>query len=317
MSKPKTQKALEDRLPDSFAEPVHAFLAFLELEKGVSRHTISSYEKDLSQCAIFLEKQGLASWKNVKIEPVRLWISELSIADYKASSLARKLSALRSFAAFLVRESLREDNFMAMLSLPKKARRLPGLLSMPEVERLLEAPKPDSVIGLRDKAMLELMYSSGLRVSELCGLSVEMLDLDQGFVRVMGKGSKERVVPLGKKAILAIQAYYGQSRPLLAKPKTGSAIFLSQWGKAISRKTFWVSIKSYARQAGILKPVKPHMLRHSFASHLLANGANLRAIQEMLGHADIATSEIYTTVQAEQLLRDYSQYHPRVKGLEA
>ncbi len=312
MSKIKTQKALQDQLPACFSEPVHAFLAFLELEKGVSRHTISSYEKDLSQCCLFLEKQGLSSWQSLKIEHIRLWISELSIADYKASSLARKLSALRSLAAFLVRENLRQDNFMEMLSMPKKARRLPGLLSIQEVGRLLEAPPQDSPQGLRDKAMLELMYSSGLRVSELCELSMQMLDLDQGFVRVMGKGSKERVVPLGQKAVLAVQDYYLKARPLLAKAKSGSAVFLSQWGRTISRKTFWVSIKVYAKNAGILKVVKPHMLRHSFASHLLANGASLRAIQEMLGHADIATSEIYTSVQAQQLLEDYSKYHPRV-----
>ncbi len=159
--------------------------------------------------------------------------------------------------------------------------------------------------------MLELMYSSGLRVSELCSLAMQMLNLDEGFVRVFGKGSKERAVPLGQKAIAALQDYYLEARPLLAKAKSGSFVFLSQWGRALSRKTFWVNIKTYAKAAGILKPVKPHMLRHSFASHLLANGANLRAIQDMLGHADISTTEIYTTVQPQQLVDAYAKYHPR------
>ncbi len=315
MTKPKTQHALEDTLPESFAEPVHAFLAFLELEKGVSSHTLSSYEKDLAQCALYLEQQGVSAWENVTTEALRLWVADLSLKAYKASSLARKLSALRSLATFLVRENRRKDHFMELFSLPKKARRLPGLLSVKEVDRLLTAPPQGTPQGLRDRAMLELMYSSGLRVSELCSLAMQMLDLDEGFVRVFGKGSKERAVPLGKKAIEALKRYYLEARPLLAKAQSGSFVFLSQWGRALSRKTFWVNIKTYAKAAGILKPVKPHMLRHSFASHLLANGANLRAIQDMLGHADISTTEIYTTVQAQQLVDDYAKYHPRALDL--
>lgn len=311
MTKPKTQHALEDHLPDPFAEPVHAFLAFLELEKGVSTHTLTSYEKDLSQCAQFLDTQGVASWESLQVEALRLWVADLSIKAYKPSSLARKLSALRSFSAFLLRENRRKDNVMELMRLPKKARRLPGLLSIKEVDALLSAPPLSTPQGLRDRAMLELMYSSGLRVSELCGLSQQMLNLDEGFVRVFGKGAKERAVPLGQKAIEALQHYYLEGRPVLAKAKSGSFVFLSQWGRALSRKTFWVNIKTYAKAAGILKPVKPHMLRHSFASHLLANGANLRAIQDMLGHADISTTEIYTTVQAQQLVDDYTKYHPR------
>lgn len=299
-------------VPVAFAEPIDGFLAFLELEKGLSRNTLEGYESDLRQCALFLhKKEKLADWTQVQGRHVSAWVASLSDEAYAVASLARKLTAVRGIGKYLVRERYRADDLTELLQPPKLMRRLPGTLSADEVERLLNAPREDTPHGLRDRAMLELMYSSGLRVSELCGLLLTNVDTDSGLVRVSGKGSKERVVPLGRPAIVAINRYLEVARPRLVKSRTGSDLFLSQWGKALSRKTFWVIIKDYARLCGIEKPVKPHLLRHSFASHLLGNGADLRAIQEMLGHADIATTQIYTHVQEQALRQAHEQFHPR------
>jgi integrase/recombinase XerD len=179
--------------------------------------------------------------------------------------------------------------------------------------RLLAAPAGGDAYAVRDRAMLELFYSSGLRISELCALTLQQVDLENGFVRVFGKGSKERVVPLGGKARDAVQAYLVSARPTLVKPRTGSELFISERGKAISRKTLWVIVKNSAKRAGLEKPVKPHLLRHSFATHLLGGGADLRAIQEMLGHASIGTTQIYTAVESSRLLDQHAKFHPRNK----
>jgi integrase/recombinase XerD len=290
---------------------VDALLAHLELERGLSVHTLSAYESDLLQCAQHLAKQGAQDWRTTAPEQVSSWLVELSRQDYAVASLARKLTAVRLLARFLVRENLRKDDFAALLPGPKPRRKLPGTLTAAEVARLLEAPPASTPHGLRDRAMLELMYSSGLRVSELCALKLQSLDLEQRVLRVFGKGAKERVVPVGQPAARAVQNYLAAGRPALVKARTGSELFLSQQGKAISRKMFWVLIKQHARRAGITRPVKPHLLRHSFATHLLAHGADLRAIQEMLGHADLATTQIYTAVAGRRLLDEHAKHHPR------
>jgi integrase/recombinase XerD len=300
-----------ERMPPVFSEEIDAFLAWIELEKGLAENTAESYQSDLAQCACHLGSRKLGGWREVHAADITDWIYSLSEQDYSVSSLARKLTAVRMFARFLVRERIREDDFTALLSSPKMARKIPGTLTPEEVERLLEAPDPRTPHGLRDRAYLELFYSSGLRVSELCGLTLQQVDLDLGFLRVYGKGSKERVVPVGGKAVEALQAYLLAGRPHLVKPKTGSEMFLSERGKAISRKTIWVLIKKHAAAAGIEKPVKPHLLRHSFATHLLAGGADLRAIQELLGHSNIATTQIYTAVEATRLLDEHRKFHPR------
>jgi integrase/recombinase XerD len=182
------------------------------------------------------------------------------------------------------------------------------------MDRLLAAPSGADAYAVRDRAMLELFYSSGLRISELCALTLQQVDLEHGFVRVFGKGAKERVVPLGGKARDAVAAYLGSSRPRLVKPRTGGELFLSERGRAISRKTLWVIVKASARRAGLTKRVKPHLLRHSFATHLLGGGADLRAIQEMLGHASIGTTQIYTAVESSRLLDQHARHHPRNKA---
>ncbi len=303
--------------PVGYEEDIQSLLAFMELERGLSKNTVVGYEDDLRQCARFLGSIGLPDWRAVQPEHVTLWISSLHAEEYAVSSLARKLTAVRVLARHLVREGRRRDDFSALVAGPKLVRRLPGTLSPEEVERFLNAPDVTTPHGLRDKAMLELMYSSGLRVSELCGLVLQAVDLENAFVRVTGKGSKERLVPMGRPAVDALTVYLSAGRPGLVKARTGSELFLSQWGRAISRKMFWVLVKEHARRAGIEKPVKPHLLRHSFATHLLTNGADLRAIQEMLGHADIGTTQIYTAVDRRRVVEEHAKFHPRAPRRKA
>lgn len=301
----------QTEIPAAFSGELDAFLAWMELEKGLAQNTTESYQSDLTQCALFLSRRQVQGWMAVDGAVATDWIHSLSEKEYLASSLARKLTALRMFARFLVRERLRADDFTELISAPKLMRSLPGTLTPDEVTRLLEAPDPLTPHGLRDRAFLELFYSSGLRVSELCSLMLQQIDLEQGFLRVYGKGSKERVVPVGSKAVEALLAYLDSGRPVLVTAKTGSDLFISERGTAISRKTIWFLIKKHARTAEIGKAVKPHLLRHSFATHLLAGGADLRAIQELLGHANISTTQIYTAVEGSRLVDEHSQFHPR------
>jgi integrase/recombinase XerD len=297
----------------AFVEPVESFLAWLELERGLSKNTIAAYGRDLAQYVQFLEKQGVVDWTGVDEEAVNAWTVHLSEAEYARSSQARKLSAIRMLARHLVREGIRQDDFTELVTAPKMARKLPEVLTHHELKQLLEAPPTNTPHGLRDRAILELFYSSGLRVSELCDILLQAINLDDGYVRVFGKGSKERIAPIGSAAITAVRDYLSGARPHFVKAKTGSELFLSQQGKGISRKMVWVMIKQYAVKAGIQKPIKPHLLRHSFATHLLEGGADLRAIQEMLGHSDISTTQIYTSVQSARLADEHALYHPRSK----
>lgn len=298
-------------LPPEMEEAVRDFVTSLELERGRSPKTVEAYENDLTQAAVFLADRGRKTWAQVKRDDAAAWAQELSARGLAGSSAARKLSALRMFARYLVHEGTRPDDFTDLVSGPKLSRKLPETLSTEEIERILAAPTGADAFGLRDRAMLELFYSSGLRVSELCDLTLQQVDLEHGFVRVIGKGSKERVVPIGEQAARAIQTYLDSGRPHFVKKKTGSQFFLSNRGTAISRKMVWVLVKEYTRRAGITKPVKPHLLRHSFATHLLGGGADLRAIQEMLGHADIGTTQIYTAVEQSRLLDHHAKFHPR------
>jgi integrase/recombinase XerD len=302
-----------DQIPPEFAEPVESFLAWLELERGLSRNTIQAYGQDLVQCATFMQGEGAANWASVDGSLFNQWSAYLGQKDYARTSQARKLSAVRMLARHLVSENFRKDDFTELGSAPKLSRKLPEVLTAEEIERLLDAPSQETPYGLRDRAILELFYSSGLRVSELCATLLQSVNLDEGYVRVFGKGAKERIAPIGRAAIKAVRDYLASGRPYFVKPQTGSALFLSQWGKPISRKMVWVMIKEHARRAGIKKPIKPHLLRHSFATHLLEGGADLRAIQEMLGHSDISTTQIYTAVQAARLADEHALHHPRAR----
>lgn len=310
-------------LPEDLDEPIRDFGNALTLERGRSDRTLEAYESDLRQCAAHLARAGVKSWKAATGDQVMDWLYSLKLdpaphapasakgEDYAVSSLARKLSALRMFARHLVRERVRPDDFTELLQGPKLRRKMPGTLNTAEIGALLSAPSGGDAHALRDRAILELFYSSGLRVSELAGLTLQQVDLEAGFLRVFGKGSKERVVPVGGKAAEALRDYLASGRPHFVKPKTGSQLFLSERGTAISRQMLWVLVKKYAKRAGIEKTVKPHLLRHSFATHLLGGGADLRAIQEMLGHANIATTQIYTAVEEKRLVDQHSKFHPR------
>jgi len=299
--------------PPAFADGIDLFIGYLELERGLARNTAKSYESDLKQAAHFLKKHGAANWARATPKHLTAWLHWLSDQGFSASSQARKLTAVRMLFRHLVAEKVCADNPTLLLSGPKIRRKLPQTLSTGEIQKLLGGPTGADAYAIRDRAMLELVYSSGLRASEICGLTLQQVDLEHGFVRVFGKGSKERVVPLGDKARDAVQAYLGSGRPRLVKPKTGSELFITERGKAMSRKTLWVMVKTAAARAGLEKSVKPHLLRHSFATHLLGGGADLRAIQEMLGHASIGTTQIYTAVESSRLLDQHAKHHPRNK----
>ncbi len=299
--------------PADFREELESYHNTLALERGMSANTQSAYLRDLAQAAIALKKIGAANWKRVTSKHLTAWLHSLSDANLAASSQARKLTAMRMLCRHLMHEHVREDNPTELLAGPKIRRKLPQTLSPGEMQKLLGGPTGTDAYAIRDRAMLELVYSSGLRASEICGLTLQQVDLEHGFVRVFGKGSKERVVPLGDKARDAVQAYLGSGRPRLVKPKTGSELFITERGRAMSRKTLWVMVKSAAARAGLEKSVKPHLLRHSFATHLLGGGADLRAIQEMLGHASIGTTQIYTAVESSRLLDQHAKHHPRNK----
>jgi integrase/recombinase XerD len=308
------RKTLElSKAPDGFAGDIDDFIAFLNLERGLSYHTQAGYQSDLDQCAAYLASRGVKNWRVVEGAVVGDWIRSLVAQQFTQASTARKLTALRMFSRYLVRESRRANDFTELLDGPKLQRRIPATLTVEEMERLVAAPMGGTPRELRDRAMLELFYASGLRVSELSGLTLQDVSLEHGFLRVLGKGSKERVVPMGERAKEALATYVAAGRPHFVKSKTGSQLFLSERGTAISRKMLWVLVKKYAKRAGIEKKVKPHLLRHSFATHLLGGGADLRAIQEMLGHANIATTQIYTTVEEKRLVSHHGKFHPRNK----
>lgn len=310
-SPPKTDPATA--APAGFAEDLDAFLAFISLERGLAKNTIASYGDDLKQASQFFLREGARDWRTLTAAQAESWIHSLGSGRYTVASLARKLTALRMLARFLVRERIRDDDFTALLTGPKLKRKLPTTLNEGEIARLLSAASGGEPRALRDRALLELFYSSGLRVSELAGLTIQQVDLENGFLRVFGKGSKERVVPVGGKASDAVATYLLSGRPHLVKPGTGSQLFLNNRGTALSRMGLWLIVQQYAKRAGITKKVKPHALRHSFATHLLTGGADLRAIQEMLGHASISTTQIYTAVEPQRLLDQHAKFHPRNK----
>jgi integrase/recombinase XerD len=292
------------------SEAAERFFIFLELERAVAQNTVAAYESDVRLFCAFCGDRDI---QRIGREEVRLWIECLWERHYERSSVARKLVALNTFFTFLFREKELRENVTGDIFLPKRCRKIPDTLSLREIENILSLPEQSSPDGLRDYAMLELMYGSGLRVSELCGLPLQALDGDRNFLRISGKGNRERSVPVGSRSRLALERYFAESRPHFVKKCTGSFVFLSRRGTPISRKTFWRRLKDYARLAGMVKNTKPHTLRHSFATHLLENGADLRVIQQMLGHENIATTEIYTHLDQRHLRERYEQFHPRTR----
>ncbi|MDR1413624.1 MAG: site-specific tyrosine recombinase XerD [Puniceicoccales bacterium] len=292
---------------------IDAFLAHLELEKGSSKNTVASYESDLTLLVEFLSKRGVAQWKDIPLEVLRDWLLSLERSGCSSSTVARKLSALRSFFKFAKSRSIVENDVSRQLRRPHCMRKLPDSLSSEEVSKILSLDLGSSPLAVRDSAIFELIYSSGLRVSELCDIRMQCVDLESGFMRIYGKGSRERIVPFGSIARTKLEKYLTLSRPQLVKSKTDSTLFIGTRGRKLSRKTIWVHLKKYIKLAGIEKSVTPHTLRHSFATHLLENGADLRSIQEMLGHADISTTQIYTAVDKKRLISGYQKFHQRDK----
>jgi integrase/recombinase XerD len=292
-------------------EQIDRFIRYLGVERALSRHTIQAYAGDLAHFASFVAEGGIETPSEVRERHVLSFI-ESGCPNTSVRSRARYMSAIRSFFTFLVREGDIGEHPMELLETPKFTRKLPEYLTAREVLLLLSAPSETTVGGIRDRAMLEVLYASGLRVSELLGLFLGRINLDAGFVIVTGKGNKERVVPLGSEAISRLSRYLAQARPLLDKKGRGrNIVFLNRRGTALSRQYFWRAVKAYALSAGITKEISPHTLRHSFATHLLSGGADLRSVQMMLGHADIATTEIYTHVDRTRLKEVHKKYHPR------
>jgi len=286
------------------------FLEHLVVERGLAQNTLDAYRRDLTRYAAYLRgrKQAVTALDRTAIPRYLLALRE---AGLNPRSVARHLSAIRQFHRFLVREGIVTEDPTAHLESPRPWRRLPGVLSRAEVERLL-APRPlQSPQAFRDRAMLEVLYASGLRVSELVGLRLSDLDFNVGVVRVLGKGNKERLVPLGDAAIESLRAYLTQARPLLERRRAVPHLFLGRHGRGLTRQMFWILLRRYVRAAGITKRVTPHTLRHSFATHLLEGGADLRVVQLMLGHADIGTTQIYTHVSRARLKAIHAKYHPR------
>jgi integrase/recombinase XerD len=289
---------------------VSEFINYLSVERGLAPNTLESYERDLRQFTQFLNDKSI-SLSDVAQTNIVAYLIHLKRKGRASSTVSRNLASIRSFYGFMWQEKYVEDNPASNLDSPKQEKHLPRVLNMVEVERLLEMPDLSTPAGQRDKAMLEVLYATGLRVSELIGLDIGDIDLEFGYVRCIGKGSKERIVPLGTKAIEAVNQYVVHGRVKLQSGVGGRRLFVNQRGRGLTRQGFWKIMKKYARMAGIKGEVTPHTLRHSFATHLLENGADLRSVQEMLGHSDISTTQIYTHVTRKRLKEVFASAHPR------
>jgi integrase/recombinase XerC len=289
------------------------YVNYLEAERNVSPYTVRNYTTDLLDFFRFLKTKGIGSLKDVDKPVLRDFLSHLMEQGLVKASIARKLSAIRSFYRYLLREGMVPTSPVATTSSPKLDRRLPSFLTIEEVERLLEAPDLSKPDGLRDRALLELLYASGLRVSELVSLNLEQVNLNTNEIRVLGKGAKERVVLIGIPAAEALSAYLSQGRPELLGKKLSDALFLNRYGERLVERRVQRILEKYANIAGIDKRVHPHLLRHTFATHLLDGGADLRVVQELLGHADLSSTQIYTHVTKSQAKKVYLSAHPRAR----
>jgi len=304
--------------PSAFSFPRHRaktmldqFLHYLTVEKGLSDNTIEAYHHDVGRFLGHLREKEIQDFSRVDRVNLRAFLAGLRRQGLSTRSIARNQAALRTFFRFLLLEGILESNPAEDLESPKTDRNLPEILTLREVEELLEQPDLKTPLGIRDRAMLETLYATGIRVSELTQLSIHQVNLEGGYALIYGKGSKERIVPLGSEAIQWITHYVQGVRTGLLRGKESPSLFLGRSGKGMSRQRFWKSLKGYGQKAGIRKRMSPHLLRHSFASHLLERGADLRSVQMLLGHADISTTQIYTHVTGERLKKVHKKYHPR------
>ncbi len=287
------------------------FLNFLVVERGLSKNTLEAYSRDLNKYIDYLEKHEISDVTQTSSYHIIAFFSTLAGKGLSSKTTARNLAAIRTFYRFLVNERYIEENPAMRVDSPKTWIKLPNTLALDEVERLLDQPDVTTPLGMRDSAMLELLYATGLRVSELISMSVNNINLEAGYLIAFGKGSKERIVPIGEEAAKKVKEYMIYSRKRLLKNSRSSFIFVNRSGRPISRQGFWKLIKKYGLKAGIKKNIAPHTLRHSFATHLLEGGADLRSVQTMLGHVDISTTQIYTHVTRERLKKLHSRLHPR------
>lgn len=298
-------------IPDAFAHAIDGFLTHALTEQGLAPRSVEAYRRDLADFAASVAARGVTVPGKVHRATITVYLIGLRRRGRAASTIKRRTAAIRSLYRFLLREGELQHDPTLDLAPPKLPRRLPRVLTLDDVERVLAAPDPSTLQGTRDRAMLELMYASGLRVSETVGLDLGDIDLAHEVVRCLGKGGKERIVPVGSQAVRALRTYLGHARPTLVRGRGTQALFVSRLGRRLTRQGCWKLIRSHARRAGLSRPLTPHVLRHSFATHLLERGADLRAVQEMLGHASIGTTQVYTHVTRERLREVYRQSHPR------
>ena len=300
-------------------EDINTFLNYLTVEKGFSQNTISAYQNDLYQLAEFVEESAaregsVPSWASFNRQGVLSSLLNLKERNYAATTVARKVAAARSFFGFMVAEGNIKNDPFENVSSPSVGKALPKPISITQVRSLLEQPaKLSTAEAKRDRAMLELLYASGMRITELVSLNLGDVDTEGGYVRCFGKGHKERIIPIYEQAAMAIKKYTEETRPQLARNKTEQALFLNPRGERLTRQGFWQKIKEYAKSANLGAQVSPHTLRHSFATHMLSGGADLRAVQELLGHANISTTQVYTHLTTEHIRRTYEKSHPRAK----
>jgi len=290
---------------------IDAFCEYLAVERGLSPRTLEAYRRDVEKYTAFLGDRDVRRIGDAAVDDLREFVYRLKDRGLEATSIRRNLSAIRTYYAFLIAEGLVLADPSDRVELPRTWRRVPNVLGRADVERLLDAPDVADRLYWRDKALLEVAYAAGLRVSELIGLKVRDVDMDEGLALVLGKGAKERVVPMGRSALRALDVYLREVRPALTRGDTAGAVFLNHRGRPLTRMGVWKILRKQVRRAGLRKRVTPHTLRHSFATHLLEGGADLAAVQEMLGHADIATTQIYTHVDREYLRDVHRKHHPR------
>lgn len=292
-------------------ELLDKYLNHLLIERGIAQNTLEAYGRDLSRFMLIVQEQGVRDLRQVVPSVVIEYLVRVKNEGLSANSMNRSLAALRSFYKFLLREKLIDETPLANIDLAKVWMRLPDTISKEEMNLILAQPGGETAVARRDSAMLELLYATGIRVSELTGLMMNSINWQVGFLVVMGKGSKERIVPVGKKAYDCTKLYIEQARPQLMRNRSTDVLFLNRFGNKFTRQGVWKIIAGYAQKSGLLKKVHPHTFRHSFASHLLEGGADLRTVQVMLGHADISTTQIYTHITRDRLKEIHKKFHPR------
>ncbi len=296
---------------NAYKDMLESFLTYLVVIKGLSRNTSHSYKTDIEKLFTFIEKKELNSITKLKPNHISEFLAELNISGLNISSINRCIVSIKQFFKYLMLENIIKTDPTANLISPRMKKNIPDVLSLEDIEKILNIPDLTKFEGLRDSAMLEVLYASGLRVTELVELKQVNINYDHGYLVVMGKGSKERIVPIGMTSIKKINDYLELSRPHLVKNKISDYLFITRRGTCFTRQGFWKLIKAYAKDAGILKNISPHTIRHSFATHLLERGADLRTIQLLLGHSDISTTQIYTHVESKRLREIHKKYHPR------